>query len=359
MKVGLLIYGSLETLSGGYLYDRRLVAHLRALGEQVEIVALPWRNYARHLSDNLSAALHRRLEGLAVDVLVQDELNHPSLFWTNRRLRQRAAFPLVAIVHHLRSSEQRPAWQNFFYRAAERLYLASVDGFIFNSQTTRQVVEDLNKQPRPSVVAYPAGDRLRPQVAPDEIARRATEPGPLRLFFLGNLIPRKGLHTLLAALAALPSSDWTLEVAGSLEMDAPYAQAMLRQAAAPGLDGRVHFAGPLHDQDLAARLRASHVLVVPSSYEGFGIAYLEGMGFGLPAIASSGGAAGEIITHGQDGFLIPPGDAAALAGQLAALAGDRRRLLAMGLAAHRRYAAHPTWEAAMEQIRRFLYTLCR
>jgi hypothetical protein len=86
MKIGLLIYGSLETVSGGYLYDRRLVEYLRAQGDEVQVLSLPWRNYARHLADNLSAGWLRQLRSLRIDILLQDELNHPSLFWMNRRL---------------------------------------------------------------------------------------------------------------------------------------------------------------------------------------------------------------------------------------------------------------------------------
>ena len=56
MRVGLLIYGSLDILTGGFLYDRLLVDYLRREGDEVEVISLPWRTYGRHLSDNLSAA---------------------------------------------------------------------------------------------------------------------------------------------------------------------------------------------------------------------------------------------------------------------------------------------------------------
>ena len=78
------------------------------------------------------------------------------------------------------------------------------------------------------------------------------------------------------------------------------------------------------------------------------------MGFGLPAIATTAGAAGEIITHGVDGFLILPGDVAALAQGLGRLASDRVRLQEMSLAARRRYLAQPTWEQTAGQVRAFL-----
>ena len=140
MRVGLVIYGSLDTISGGYLYDRKLVEHLRRAGDQVDVIALPWRNYAHHLTDNLSPKLYRQLRALPVDVLLQDELNHPSLFWLNRRLRGQVDYSILAIVHHLRCHEAHSTWLNLFYRWIERQYLASVDGFIVNSQTTHAAV---------------------------------------------------------------------------------------------------------------------------------------------------------------------------------------------------------------------------
>ncbi len=352
MHLGLVIYGSLATLSGGYLYDRRLVAHLRRAGDDVEIISLPWRSYAQHLADNLSAVLTARLRAGRFDALLQDELNHPSLFWINRALRGR--YPLLSIVHHLRSSELRPAWQNFFYRRVERRYLTSVDGFIFNSQTTRAAVEALVGDRRPAVVAYPGGDYLTPTVGPDDIRARAGQPGPLRLLFVGNLIPRKGLHTLLSALAHIPKGEWRLEIEGGLAADARYAQSIRRQIERDGLAASVSLRGPLAGAELAAEFARAHVLAVPSTYEGFGIVYLEGMGFGLPAIATTAGAAGEIITHGENGWLIPPGDAWALADGIRLLTQDRERLSAMSLAARQRSDRHPSWQASAEKIRGFV-----
>lgn len=357
MRLGLLIYGSLDNLSGGYLYDRKLVEHLQSQGDRVEIISLPWRSYLSHLRDNLSTRLLGRLANLEIEILIQDELNHPSLFWLNRHLRKRVSYPFVTIVHHLRSSEQRPAWQNHFYRWVERAYLASVEGFIFNSQTTREVVQGLVGTDRPGLVAYPAGNRFRPGLTEGEIAQRAALPGPLQVLFLGNLIPRKGLHTLLLALNRLPPGTWSLAVIGSLEADRAYAARMRRLAAQLGLSGRIKFLGSLEENELAFQLKKSHLLVVPSSYEGFGIVYLEGMGFGLPAIATTAGSAGEIITHGLDGYLIAPGEARSLAQHLRELAENRPKLARLGQAALRRFSSYATWEQTGAQIRNFLLQL--
>jgi len=357
VRVGLIIYGSLNTISGGYLYDRMLVEHLRRQSDQVEIIALPWRDYGRHVGDNFSCTLHRRLRQASLDVLLQDELNHPSLFWLNRRLKGLIHYPLVAIVHHLRCSEARPAWQNWLYWWVEQRYLATLDGFIFNSQATCAAVGRLIGPRRAAVIAPPGGDRLCPALTPAQIMARAQQPGPLRVIFVGNLIPRKELHTLMIALARLPGESWQLEVVGSLTVDPIYVQALRRQIAQAGLTAQVTLSGSLADADLAACLARSHLLAVPSSYEGFGIVYLEGMGFGLPAIASTAGGAGEIITHGRDGFLITTGDSIALAQHIHELHLNRAHLLQMSLAAYRRYTTHPTWAESTECIRKFLQTL--
>jgi glycosyltransferase involved in cell wall biosynthesis len=346
MHLGLVIYGSIDTLSGGYLYDRRLVASLRARGDRVEILSLPWRNYAAALGDNLRFRLPPGL-----DLLVEDELNHPSLLAANRRPHP---CPVVSLVHHLRSSERRPAWQNSFYRRIERGYLRSVDAFIFNSETTRAAVRALAGEQRPGLVAYPPTDRFAAGLDAGAVGARALEPGPLRLLFLGNLIPRKGLHTLLEALARLPEGCSSLDAVGSQAADPAYAASIRRRIETPGLAGRVRLHGTLADDALAEQMRRAQLLVVPSSYEGFGIVYLEGMGFGLPAVATHSGAAAEIVTDGVDGCLVPAEDPAALAERLSALAGDRPRLRELSLAALRRYTLQPPWERTVDSLRTFL-----
>ncbi|WP_420640798.1 glycosyltransferase family 4 protein [Candidatus Leptofilum sp.] len=353
MKIGLIIYGRLDTISGGYLYDRKLVEHLEAAGDEVAIISLPWEGYGSSLLHNFWFALAEQLRLADFDLLLQDELNHPSLFWLNQRLRQQVSYPIVSIVHHLRCSELRPSWQNWLYRQVERRYLASVDGFVFNSQTTRQVVQSLLGNLPPNVVASPAGDRFQPTITPQQIEERAQQPGPLRLLFVGNLIPRKGLHVLLEAVAGLPKSDWTLNVVGDTAVSPYTTRQIQQQIIQHGLAKNVALHGALDGAALAAKMAYSHVLAVPSSYEGFGIVYLEGMGFGLPAIAGRGGAAHEIITDGVDGFLAD--DVATLHQQIHALHHNRAQLSQMGLAAQKRFAAHPTWQQSMSRIRNFLH----
>ncbi|MBI5294346.1 MAG: glycosyltransferase family 4 protein [Chloroflexi bacterium] len=365
MNIGFVIYGSLDTLSGGYLYDRKLVDYLRAQGDTVEIISLPWRNYAAHLTDNLSFRLptglrtsvrnniEKRTEVRApgqFDILIQDELNHASLIAANAG---KHPYPVVSLVHHLRCSELRPKWQNNFYRVIERKYLQSVDGFIFNSQTTQGVVNGLVRHGKPSLVAYPPTNRFGVMVTEEEIIERAAAP-ELRILFLGNVMFRKGLHTLIDALkhaARIGNLHYVVDVVGSLEVEPAYAKTM-QEKSAPLSSFLFH--GPLNNEPLIEKLKQSHVLVVPSSYEGFGIVYLEGMGFGLPAIGTDLGAAQEVIADGVDGFIVSAGNAVELAERLKLLAEQRGTLIRMSIAARERFLRQPTWEQTAESIRQFL-----
>jgi glycosyltransferase involved in cell wall biosynthesis len=125
------------------------------------------------------------------------------------------------------------------------------------------------------------------------------------------------------------------------------------------LSSFVSFHGSLDNDPLKQKLSQSHVLIVPSSYEGFGIVYLEGMGFGLPAIGTTAGAAGEVIEHGKTGYLIEPNDSKALAGYIAQLAEDRNLLIKLSLNARARYFGQPSWTDTAGQIRSFLGSMIK
>jgi glycosyltransferase involved in cell wall biosynthesis len=121
-----------------------------------------------------------------------------------------------------------------------------------------------------------------------------------------------------------------------------------------GFEDRVEFYGSLPTASVAHHLKQSHLLILPSFYEGFGIVYLEAMGFGLPAIASTAGGASEIIRHGINGYLVKPGDAMQLGELIGELHMDRERLTQMSLAAKETFEGHPTWADGARISRDFL-----
>lgn len=344
MKVGFVIYGSIDTLSGGYLYDRKLVEYLRSAGDTVEIISLPWRNYASHLTDNLTFKLPS-----GFDILIQDELNHPSLIRANRG---KHPYPIISLVHHLRCSELRPKWQNDFYRIIEKKYLQSVDGFIFNSQTTKGVVNGLMVNEKPFVVAHPPTDRFGEAILEAEINKRS-KAKELRILFLGNVMVRKGLHVLLSAVRN-QQSGIRVDVVGSLNVEPDYAKKTQQYITENNLSSFIFLHNSLNNEPLKEKLQNAHILIVPSSYEGFGIVYLEGMCFGLPAIGTTTGAAGEVIEHEKTGYLIEPNDSESLAKIISNIAEDRDLLIKLSLNARNRYIAQPKWEETAKNIRDFL-----
>ena len=351
MRVGLVVYGDIETTSGGFRYDRKLIEGLRERGDSVDVISLPWRSYSRGLLDGISGAHLDRLLG-PYDVLLEDELAHPTLAGLNPRLRRRVEYPIVTIVHHLRCSEARSRPANALYRAIERRYLAGVDAAVYTSEATRNAVEALADVP--TVVALPAGDRFDPPIDAGAIDDRARRDGPLELCFLGSLVPRKGLETLIEGLARVPDERWRLRVVGDPTVDPAYAKRVRRRATRLEVTDRVRFEGILDDAALAGALRSAHVLAMPSTHEGFGIAYVEGMSFGLAALATTAGGAREVVTHGETGWVLPPEDPTAIAQAIDGVATDRDRLAQMGRAARDRYEAHPTWDESAARIQRFL-----
>jgi glycosyltransferase involved in cell wall biosynthesis len=357
VHIGLIIYGSLETLTGGYLYDRYLVTFLQRRSHKVEVLSWPAQAYGHRLADNLSSRRLRPLLEKSFDLLLQDELCHPSLFWLNRRLRCFRSYPIVTIVHHLLSEEPRAGWQNLLYRFIEKRYLASVDGYVCNSFTTRAAVAQMIDPGRPHVVAHPAGNRLGSCDSPAMLKERSSQPGPLQLLFLGHVIPRKGLLPMLEDLRTLATDKWELTVVGSLTAAPDYVRRLQEVARASGISERIHWLGVCPDEQLADCLARSHLLFMPYAYEGFGIGFLEGMAFGLPAIGYRLGAAKEIIRHGVNGFLVEPNGGKFLATLIETLHADRNQLLQLSLAAHHWFRQQPTWDDAMQGIESFLNSM--
>lgn len=355
MRLGFVVYGGLETRTGGFRYDRRLLAALRERGYTVDVVELPWRQYPAGLLEGAAGRPQSRIAEVldgTVDAVLQDELAHPSLVGCNGRLRTHVDGPLVSVVHHLRRSEPHPRVLDRFYRAVERRYLHTVDGAVCNSRATRTAVRELASPE--CLVAPPAGDRFDPALTDSFIKRRARD-GPLRVVHVGRVVPRKGVDTLLEALGAV--DDCELTVVGDVTTDRRYAARVRRLADRLGITDRVTFTGEVADDELASIFRRSHAVAIPSRHEGFGIAYLEGMSFGLPAIASTAGGANEIVTDGETGVLVAPDDSGAVAEALRALARDRDRLARMGRAARRRYERQPGWDETAAAVDAFVRRL--
>ncbi|CAA9511717.1 MAG: hypothetical protein AVDCRST_MAG69-2504, partial [uncultured Solirubrobacteraceae bacterium] len=171
----------------------------------------------------------------------------------------------------------------------------------------------------------------------------AGAPAGQTLVSVGNLIARKRHVDVLEALALLAESHPALRwrVVG----DGPERPALERRAHELGVAGRVDFEGALTPDAALSAARDAAVFVLPSVEEAFGVAYVEAMAGGVPAVGCAGEAGPEEIASCGGGLSrVPPRDPAALARELARLLGDRAVLAAQGAAARETVERCFTWE---------------
>lgn len=213
--------------------------------------------------------------------------------------------------------------------------------------------------------------------APDP-GRPAGDGGRRRLLFVGRVSPEKGVHTLLAAFAALAGrfGDVDLDIAGpdaALSRDFLVSlgserrvQDLLRfyddagncryrahldsLVADGGLRGRVRFLGNVSHEELLPLYRAAEVVVNPSLSESFGMSVVEGMACGIPIVGTRVGGMRETILDGRTGLLVEPEAPQELASALASLLLDEGRARAMGAAGRRRAVEHYSWQARAERL---------
>ena len=145
--------------------------------------------------------------------------------------------------------------------------------------------------------------------------RRIAVAAASDIVYAGVLIPRKGLHHLLQAFAALEQPRAQLHLVGHAE-NADYAASLRQQAEQLGIRARVHFQGAVSQRELAAFFGAARVMVLPSLSEGLGRVVVEAMLLGTPVIGSRVGGIPDLIQPGVTGWLVEPGDEAALAAAL-------------------------------------------
>lgn len=322
--------GDLETASGGYHYDRRLIAELRELGLLVELVALPHCSFP--LTDDSRAQVAKILANIPdhatviIDGLAYGVLNEVAATEAERLC-------LIALCHHplaLETGHSERERQLLF--ESERSALGYTRLTLVTSEHTRQIlIAQFGLAPEKVVVARPGTDRV-------DFADCAGNPP--RLLTLASLTRRKAHDVLIEALASLQELNWRARFVGSKAFDPDWANQLQEQAARLGLSQRIDFAGEVDDAQ--AEYQQADIFVLPSRYEGYGMVFAEAIAAGLPVVGASAGAVPEVVPPGA-GLLVPPDDAAALADALSRLLnGDNVR---QGLQAGARSAAAslPQW----------------
>jgi glycosyltransferase involved in cell wall biosynthesis len=182
---------------------------------------------------------------------------------------------------------------------------------------------------------------------------RPRDGRPFELLFVGRLVERKGVHLLLDAVAQLPREvRLVLRVVG----DGPDRGALEERARSLGLGDRVVFHGFVSSEEKVRHFAQCDVFVLPAvvdakgDTEGLGVVLLEAMTYGRPVIASAAGGIVDIVRDGRNGWLVPPGDAAALAGAVAECMADPERAARLGANGREDVAADFGWEAITARL---------
>ena len=338
------IPGDLATPTGGYAYDRRMIAELRQLGWSVDLVELgegfPWPSHEAH------STAQARLLAVPVDrTIVIDGLAFGVLSDIAALLRSRN--PLIALVHHPLSLESGlSVEQAAELRTGERTALAAASRVIVTSPSTaRHLVADYAVPSDRIDVAQPGTD-----TAP---MAHGSDDGIVQLLAVGAVVPRKGFDVLVAALATLTDLPWRLTLAGDRSRDRKYAAQLDADIARFKLGNRIAVLGAVSPERLAELYAVADLFALASRFEGYGMAYAEAVAYGLPIIGTNAGAISETVPTSA-GVLVPPDDSRAFAVALRAVIEnpDRRHRLAMG--AREAAGRLPTWQESAKVFSRAL-----
>jgi glycosyltransferase involved in cell wall biosynthesis len=335
-RVAFAVPGDLAIPTGGYAYDRRIVAELGAMLWRVQVVDLG-DSFPRPDVAQRAAALARLaalpagqpvvIDGLAYGVLPEA----PAVLGQDR--------PAIALVHHPLALETGlPAVEAERLRHSERAALAGARRVITTSAATARLLAAEYGVVAERVVVAPPGADLAPLAS-------GSSDGIVRLIAVGSLVPRKGYDVLIAALASLADLPWQLTIAGDPSRDPATAARLKASIVDLKLADRVTFVGAVSQERLAELYGAADLFVLASRFEGYGMAFADAVARGLPVIGTTAGAIPEAVPEGT-GVLVPPDDVAALAQALRRLIEDRgeRRRLAFG--ARRMAARFPSWQSS-------------
>lgn len=322
--------GDITTLTGGYIYDRRMVQGLRDQGRHVDVLALP-DSFPTPSDSDMRQALDA-LQALPADrPVIIDGLAFGAL---DPQGVAAIRAPIVAMIHHPLAQESAlPADLADHLWRTERANLAHARHVMVPSPHTRDMLVDRYDVPADRItVARPGTDR------PEQ---PATTQDPPLILSVGILHPRKGHDVLIAALAALADLDWQAVIVGN-PWDAAHVADLQAQIAASGLGGRLELAGRVEADRLADLYRKASIFALATRYEGYGIVFDEALSHGLPIVSTRAGAVPGTVPA-DAGLLVAPDDAPALAQALRRMLTDPAQRAARAAAAARAGAALPGW----------------
>ena len=313
-RAAFVIPGDLGLPTGGYGYDRRVLALLPAAGIDIRHVALPG-SYPTPSTADLAAGA-AIMSALPRDTLLL--IDGLALGAMPAAVVASIAQPIVALCHHPLALEAGlTAVSQAHFRATETAALSLARHVVVTSAMTKQIlVAEFGVAAGRVTIAEPGTDpALRAKQAEGGPA------APVRLLAVGSIVPRKGYDVLVQALAGLQHLDWQLTIAGSDDRSPVTTLAVKAAIRDAGLGDRVTMIGAVATSELERLYAAADLFLMPSLFEGYGMAMAEAMARGLAVVCTTGGAAAETVPDAA-AIKVAPGDAVAFRGAVACVLGD-------------------------------------
>ncbi|WP_068109121.1 glycosyltransferase family 4 protein [Tropicimonas marinistellae] len=303
------IPGDIATLTGGFIYERRLLESLRAIGHDVLHLPLP-ASFPEPAPAEMAEAVATLVALDPARPLILDGLVFGAI---DTRGLSRVRAPIVAMIHHplaLESGLTDARRDHLFRTERDNLRLAA-HVFVPSPHTRTILTDRYGADPARITV-------IRPGVDPPSGPAQPVTP-PL-ILSVGILHPRKGHDTLIAALDRIRHLGWTATIVGT-PWDAAHAADIARMLRDLELGDRLHLAGRVDNAELHSLYRSATLFALATRYEGYGIVFDEAMSYGLPIVSCHTGAVPDTVPPGA-GLLVPPDDPEAFAGALSRLLQD-------------------------------------
>ena len=297
--------GDLDTRTGGYRYDKRIITELQRAGWEVELVSLQG-DYPFPEAAQIAAADAKLAEIPDGSLVVIDGLAYSVLPDILEKQAQRLT--LVALIHHPLALETGLSGEQARQlKALETRALQYASHVITTSTLTAVSLADYDVAAANVTAVLPGTDLC-------DVAE-GSQTDVMNMICVATLTPRKGHAVLLNSLAPLRHLQWHLTCAGSTDRDKITYAALLDQREQLGLNDRVSFAGELGDAALEECYHSADLFVLASYHEGYGMVLSEAIARALPIVCTDGGAMALTVPEGT-GLLVPAGDTQALTGAL-------------------------------------------
>lgn len=348
MQVAFVVPGDINMPTGGYRYDRRILLEWQKLGIPHQLFSLAGNYPFPSPQEREQALTQAPLIAAEADVIVVDGLAGGAIPEFMQALAREK--PVVALVHHPLCLENGlDADTRLKLEKSESEGLAFARGVITTSPATASTVGELFNYPAHAIRTVLPGVERREISAP-------RKGGRIKLLCIASIIERKGHTYLIEALSRMKDLDWSLDLIGLTDVDPALFAQLKQQTGVYGLADRIHFLGSVDEDALERAYRGADVFVLPSLYEGYGMAYAEAIVRGLPVIGTTAGAIPDTVPSGC-GLLVPPKDVEALSGAMRRLVGDA----SFRLACHRNCLAaqpdFPQWAQSAAAFAQHLKTM--